>query len=269
MIPFVQYTDIIIGPISIKVWGLLVSGGILAAILHFYYRAKRGVLSTALVLDLSVAVVIGALIGGRLGHILCYQPAYYLAHPAEIIAFWHGGASSLGGFIGGSLTAAWFFWRRKFSWSEVIPYLDIGTLSLWLGWGVGRIGCFLIHDHPGTLTSFIGGVNYPGGIRHDLGLYESLTGFALFIVFSLLFTALTKRRPGLVTYFSVLAYAIARFFLDFLRAHDLPISDVRYWILTPAQWGMLLFVAALTFIPIYGKIKRSPKMLGTPPSRQK
>ncbi len=255
MIPFFPYTDIVIGPVSIKVWGLLVSLGIGAAIWHANYRAKKRLLSTTLVLDLAVATIIGALIGGRVFHVLVYEPGYYFANPAEILAFWHGGASSLGGLIGGAITATVFFWRRKFTPSEIWSYVDIAALSLWLGWGIGRIGCFLIHDHPGTLTHFIGGVQYPGGVRHDLGFYESLVGFLLFIIFSILFNFLVKRRPGLVTILSFMAYAVARFFLDFLRATDLPISDVRYFMLTPAQWGMSSLVIGLTISLIYGRMK--------------
>jgi phosphatidylglycerol:prolipoprotein diacylglycerol transferase len=122
--------------------------------------------------------------------------------------------------------------------------MDVAAVSLWLGWGIGRIGCFLIHDHPGTLTHFVGGVQFPGGVRHDLGLYESLVGFALFLLSMLLFKRLVRRRWGLVTLVSVTLYAIARFFLDFLRATDIASADARYASLTPAQWGMIVLVTA-------------------------
>jgi phosphatidylglycerol---prolipoprotein diacylglyceryl transferase len=259
VIPFFQFSGIIVGPLTIQVWGILVSLGIILGVWRFHILARRQLLSTAVVLDLAVAVIAGGLLGGRLGHVLFYEPWLYLQHPAEIFAFWHGGASSLGGFIGGGIAAALFFYRRKFTLKEWVPYLDAGVVSLWLGWGVGRLGCFLIHDHPGTLTYFIGAVQYPGGARHDLGLYESVVGFTLFIIFSLLYKTLSKRQPGLVAGISIAGYAVARFFLDFLRARDLPESDVRYFALTPAQWGMLLLFVGLTVLFICGKIKAVKK----------
>jgi len=130
------------------------------------------------------------------------------------------------------------------------------AVGLWLGWGIGRVGCFLIHDHPGTLSHFMLAVKYPGGARFDLGLMESILGFLLFGIFALLFSRLTKIRSGLVVGWSVACYAVARFFLDFLRATDLPGSDVRYGGLTPAQWGMLTVVAVLTFKLIYDRMGR-------------
>jgi len=115
------------------------------------------------------------------------------------------------------------------------------------------------------LSNFWLAVNYSGGLarwsplggaRHDLGLYESILGFALFIIFAFLFKRLVKMRWGLVAILSSLGYAIVRFFLDFLRATDLPGSDIRYAELTPAQWGMLFIVAALTASLVFDKLKQ-------------
>lgn len=254
MIPYFQYNAFLIGPVTIQVWGLMVSIGIIAAVAVMHWLAKRQFLSTELMMDMAVWAVVGGFIGGRLGHVLFYQPAYYFAHPLQIIAFWRGGASSIGGFIGAG-AAIWIFCRkRKLTLEKLWPYFDIAALSLWLGWGIGRIGCFLIHDHPGTLTHFILATRYPGGARHDLGLYESILGFALFLVFGLSYQYLTKRRSGLAAQLSWLCYAVVRFFLDFLRASDLPVSDARYLWFTPAQWGMIALAGALTFSLVKGRM---------------
>ena len=152
----------------------------------------------------------------------------------------------------------WLFEKKRhFTFKELLPYFDIGALGLWLGWGVGRIGCFLIHDHPGTLTHFILGVKYPNGARFDLGLMESILGFTLFIIFYLLFKKLIKIRFGLVAAYSVASYAVGRFFLDFLRAApSFPGGDARYLTLTPAQWGMLAVLGGLTLAFVLGKMKQ-------------
>lgn len=257
MIPFFQFELIYLGPVIIHVWGLLVALGIAAGITFAYFLCKKFLLSGEALLDMAIWMLVGAFIMARVFHVLFYDPVYFVQNPDAIIKFWQGGASSLGGFVGAVLSLWLFAKKRHFSLKELLPYLDVGVLGLWLGWGVGRIGCFLIHDHPGTLTHFILGVKYPDGVRFDLGLMESILGFALFVIFYLLFKKLIKIRFGLVAGFSMASYAIARFLLDFLRATpDLPRGDVRYFALTPAQWGMLALLIGLTLPMIFSKIKR-------------
>ena len=255
MIPYFQYNAFQIGPVTIQIWGLFVSLGLVAGVLLAYRLARKYVFSTQVVLDLAIWNMVGGLIGARIFHIIFYEPVYYLENPAEIIKFWHGGASSLGGFLGAAVATYIFIRLRHFSLKEILPYADIGVLSLWLGWAVGRLGCFFIHDHPGRLSDFFLAVNFPSGARHDLGLYESLFSLGIFILFSLLFKHLVKIKWGLVFGWSVGVYAVGRFFLDFLRAEDLIGADMRYAGLTPAQWGMMAIVLALTFIAVWSKVR--------------
>lgn len=232
----------------------MVSLGIIAAVLLMSHLTKRQGLNKNVILDLAIWAIVGGFVGARLFHIFFYYPAFYLQYPSEIVKVWHGGLSSLGGFVGAALAVFIFARKRKLTLENFLPYADITSVCLWLGWGIGRIGCFLIHDHPGTLSHFMLAAKYPGGARHDLGLYDSIVGFVLFIIFFLLFKRLTKMRDGLVMAYSWMSYAVARFFLDFLRATDLPGSDVRYAHLTPAQWGMVGLVVALTLWLSYGRM---------------
>jgi len=257
MIPFIQLQTVLVGPLVIQVWGLFVSIGIAAAIFLAYFLCKKYFFSGEILLDLSIWVLVGAFIMARIFHVVFYNPVYFSANPEEIIKIWHGGASSLGGFFGAVLSAWLFAKKRKFTFTELLPYFDISVLALWLGWGIGRIGCFLIHDHPGTLTDSLLGVQFPGGARFDLGLLESLLAFVLFIVCALLFKRLIKIRWGLLTALSAAVYAFVRFWLDFLRIpSEISGGDVRYLSLTPAQWGMLAVLAGLTLYFVLGKIKR-------------
>lgn len=255
MIPYFQINSFIIGPVTIQVWGLLVSLGIVAGLSLSYHLVKRYFLSPDVLFDIAIWAIFSSLIGARLFYVLFYAWDYFSNNPWDILKFWQGGASSLGGFFGAMIAVFIFIKKRHFTWKEFLPYLDVGVVGLWLGWGVGRIGCFLIHDHPGRLSNFFLAVNFPDGARYDLGFCESLLGFLIFIIFILLFKHLVRKRWGLVTALSVGFYAIARFFLDFLRATDLAQSDVRYLYLTPAQWGMLAILLALTFFMIKSKIR--------------
>ena len=257
MIPFFQFTAIDFGPVAIQVWGLCVSAGIAAAIAVSYFLCKKYFLSGEILLDMSIWALVGAFVMARVFHIVFYDPAYFMTQPDEIIKIWHGGASSLGGFAGAGMAVWLFAKKRKFTYAELLPYFDMAAIGLWLGWGIGRIGCFLIHDHPGTLTSFLLGVQFPGGARFDLGLMESLVGFTLFIICILTFKKIIKIRWGLMAGFSGAAYAFIRFWLDFLRIpEEIVGGDARYLHLTPAQWGMLAFLCGLTLSFALGKIKR-------------
>lgn len=257
MIDYFQINAIVIGPVTLQVWGIFVSLGIGAGLLLSWYWAKKLFLSTNVILDIGLWSVVGGILGARIGHILFYNPQYYLVNPFEMLALWHGGSSSLGGFIGAGIAV--FIWTRikHFSWLELLPYLDIASLGLWLGWAIGRIGCFFIHDHPGQLSRSFLAVAFFGGARYDLGLLDSILALLIFVAFQTGFKKMIHRRWGLVAGFSFFTYAFFRFFLDFLRATDWPNSDVRYFSLTPAQWGMIVVVLGLTFVFVRGKMRRT------------
>lgn len=262
MIPYFQANAFAIGPITIQVWGLMVSLGILIGLYLSYKYARRYFLSEQVILDLALWSIIGGFIMARVFHVIFYAPDYYLLHPSEVIYFWQGGASSMGGFIGAALTIYIFAKIKNFSWTELLPYFDVMTLGLWLGWAIGRIGCFLIHDHPGTLSHSLFAVKFPDGARFDLGLFDSILAFFIFFVSILSFKKLIKVRYGLVSKISFMIYALVRFGLDFLRASDLAQSDIRYYHLTPAQWGMVVIFVGLTFSIVFDNIKHNSNNSG-------
>lgn len=255
MIPYFSHTTFALGPVTIQVWGCLVALGIALALYIFSARIKRRGGSPAIVFEVSVPILIGGFLGARLAHIIAYEPSFYSHHPFEIFKVWHGGFSSFGGFLGAAGGLLYGLKRQKLSWSEFqATYLDDGFMSFWLGWGIGRIGCFLIHDHPGTLTHFWGAVQYPDGARHDLGLYESILGFILCGICWLLYPRFKKMGHGLLAGASLMAYGLVRFGFDFLR-----VADVRYAGLTPAQWGLIFVEIALTGWLVSDRFKQRKK----------
>ncbi len=231
MIPYFELVSFQIGPFTVYVWGLLVALGLLAGTWAAGRLAKERGLDPKVFWDVAGIAAAAGIVGGRLLHVVLYAPAHYLAHPAEIVALWDGGISITGSLIAAALAVFLFLRRRRL---DVLHHLDTAFFGLPLGYAIGRVGCFLIHDHPGTLTHFLLGVRYPDGtVRHDLGLYEALSGAGLFAVFLVLRRRQAK-PPAYVIAF-LLWYGVARFLLDFLRA-----ADARYAGLTPAQ-----YVAAL------------------------
>lgn len=110
---------------------------------------------------------------------------------------------------------------------------------------------FLGHLHPGTETAFFLGVKYPDGIiRHDLGLYLSINGLVLFLIFLILLKKKVKQGTFIIVF--LLWYGVIRFLLDFLRAHDGNMVDTRYYNLTPAQYAsILIFVLGVVIWKYY------------------
>ncbi len=256
MIPYFQANAFVFGPLTIQVWGLFVSLGILSSLILAYKLSSKYFLAEQVILDLGVWSIVGGLFMARIFHVVFYAPEYYLLHPSEIIYFWQGGASSLGGFVGAIFAIYIFAKIKHFNLKELWPYFDVMALSLWLGWAIGRIGCFMIHDHPGKLTDSFLAINFSAGARYDLGLFDSLLAWFIFIIFAILFKKLVKIRWGLVSQLSFMVYAFVRFWLDFLRATDVQQADARYLMLTPAQWGMLVIFTGLTCWLIFDSIKR-------------
>ena len=250
MIPYFQFTVFHLGPVPIQVWGSMVALGMLVGAGIMYRLCKKDRLKVDFIPDLIMWVLVSALFFSRVFHVVFYDLHYYLEQPGEILKIWHGGLSSLGGFFGAALAAIIFLKKKKITYDLFLPYADRGLLGLWLGWGIGRIGCFLIHDHPGTLSHFVLAVKYSNGTRHDLGLYESITGFLLFIVFFIVYTLCPNIKKGVIMNASIACYAVVRFCTDFLR-----VVDMRYLSLTPAQWGMIM-IFGLTMWNLFGKNKQ-------------
>jgi phosphatidylglycerol:prolipoprotein diacylglycerol transferase len=158
---------------------------------------------------------------------LFYDPSYYFIHPWDAIDPRKPGFAIEGGLLA-SAGVFWVFVRKMRL--DFLAYADTLIWGMPWGCGIGRIGCFLIHDHPGTLSNFILATKYPDGkSRHDLGLYLSLVGFAIGLIF--LFLNRKKRAPGFWFGSFLILDSASRLWLDFYR-----IADVRYLGMTPTQW---------------------------------
>jgi len=225
MIPYFHFTTIPLGPISIQVWGTMVALGILAGAWAAARMAEHRGQNPKFIWDLTFWVVLGAFLFAKL-FMVFYDPLAILAT---------SGFSLIGGFIGAMLFGIVFLRKKQV---DVWAYSDTAVFGLPLGLCIGRIGCFLIHDHPGTLSDSILAVAYPDGDRLDHGLLLSMNGLLLFLAFLLL----AKRRAQTGTYLIVFLiwYGIVRFILDFYRAVDGPIVDARFFGLTPAQYASVV-----------------------------
>jgi phosphatidylglycerol:prolipoprotein diacylglycerol transferase len=238
MIPYIELTSFRLGPLTIQVWGLFVALGIVVGAWVSSKMATYRGQDPKLILDLATWVIIAAMFGARVVYYV-YEPGSLLADPLEFFRVWHGGMSVMGGFLGAVIAGVIFLRKRHV---DVWAYADTAIFGLPVGLFIGRIGCFLIHDHPGTLSDFALAVQYPEGARHDHGLYLSLNGLILAVVFLIMFKKKVQTGAYIVVF--LIWYGLVRFYLDFYRATDGDIVDTRYLGLTPAQYFSLAMVGA-------------------------
>ncbi len=197
------------------------------------WPADTAPMEAARVESLLTYVIFGVILGGRLGFVLFYQPAYYLSHPSEILRIWEGGMSFHGG-LAGVIVAGLIFCRRN--GAPPLQIADAMALVAPIGIGLGRIANFINAELWGRPTLQPWGVIFPGQsaqncpwdwplgycARHPTQLYEAaLEGLLLFAVLAfLVWRRGALKRPGLVTAVFIAGYGLARFVVEFFRQAD-------------------------------------------------
>ena len=166
-------------------------------------------------------VLLGVILGGRLGYVLFYNPAFFLANPAEIIKVWQGGMSFHGGLLGVTI-AMWLFARR---WHiPVLAVSDRVSMVLPVGLLLGRLSNFINAELYGRATDLPWGMVFPGsdGLpRHPSQLYEAgLEGLALGMVMCVGWRRGWLRRAGTMTATLLIGYGLARFVVEYVREPD-------------------------------------------------
>lgn len=236
LIPYFEIPIFEWGPVVLDSWTALVLTGFIIGLEITRARAIRMGLDVRDIVDGSVVTVAMGFFIGHVVHVVAYNP-----HQLEtdgimaILRVW-AGFSSTGGFIGAVLGSILFFrWIRK---RDYWIHADTIMFGFPFAWTFGRLGCFTAHDHIGKASDFFLAVQFPGGSRHDLGLYEAIWTAGI----AMLFYVWRNRsvRPGFFLGLFCATYAPIRFFMDFLRNTDMSDADVRWVGLTPAQYGMIV-----------------------------
>jgi phosphatidylglycerol:prolipoprotein diacylglycerol transferase len=169
--------------------------------------------------------VLGVVIGGRLGEVLFYDPAYYFSHPLEIFAVWKGGMSFHGGFLG--VLFAMALWARK-AGRNLMDVMDFIAPMVPLGYAAGRIGNFINAELPGRVAdaSLPWAMIWPNVdnlARHPSPIYQALVdGVLLFVV--VWWYARAPRPKMAVSGLFALGYGCARFFTEYFRVPDYEVA---------------------------------------------
>jgi prolipoprotein diacylglyceryltransferase len=135
----------IVGPLSIQPFGVLLAAGfILGSLWCQKYARQRGI-DPKTYTDILFWIALGAIVGGHIGHIF-YEPKQYLENPLDILKVWSG-LSSFGGYFACTALAVWFFRSRGI---HPMRGGDLLMIGLAFGGFIGRMGCFVVHDHVGA-----------------------------------------------------------------------------------------------------------------------
>ena len=241
MIPWFQFTTIYLGPIPFQVWGFFVALGMILSIIIIWKRANKLNLDKEQVLDQATWMIVLGIIFSRIFHVVFYEPISYIENPINVFKIWNGGLSSFGGMFGAVLGFLLYIKLKSINKKKINKIINLMSFASVYGWIVGRLGCFMIHDHIGEKSDIWFAIQTPNGARLEMAMLEIMGLIPLAIIFFIWKNKKSKYK----LFFPVLCmyYGILRFILDFFRATDISHADVRYLGLTPGQYfAILIFV---------------------------
>jgi len=184
----------------------------------------------------------GIIIGARLFYVLFYNLKFYLEHPLEIPAIWHGGMSFHGGLVGAALAILIFCHRHQAKYFQIT---DAIFYVVPLGLGLGRLTNFINGELWGRPSDVPWAMVFPGAgpqPRHPSQLYEAiLEGPVLFLIVWLV--GRTRPRDGAVSVAAIFSYGVLRFIVEFFREPDSQLGII----LGPFSMGQLLCFAMMAF----------------------
>ena len=229
-----------LGPFSLRWYGLLFASGFVLGylILTKIYKLEKKPLAD--LEQLSIYVILGTVIGARLGHCLFYDPVYYLSHPIEIIKVWEGGLASHGAAIG--ILISIYLITKKQKDKTMLWILDRLVIVVALGGALIRLGNLFnseIIGRPADVPWAFIFARVDDIPRHPAQLYESFFYLITFVV--LYFTYMKTNKKLLPGYLFGLALVMIfgfRFFVEFIKENQ-----------SPFEQGMILDMGQLLSIP--------------------
>ncbi len=228
---------------EVRWYGLLFALAFVAGyqIMTWIYKSEKRNLKE---LDkLATYVIVGTVIGARLGHCLFYEPSYYLSNPIKILYIWEGGLASHGAAIG-ILISLWLY-ARKTDWNY-LSLVDRLVVPVALGGAFIRLGNLMNSEIIGSPTDMPWGFVFPSAIypgdltlaRHPAQLYEALCYFAIFGILFLIYKKYKTQTPqGLILgWFLILVFGV-RILIEFVKE-----NQVAFEAGLPLNMGQLLSI---------------------------
>ena len=236
-----------IGPFVIRWYALAYIVGLLLAWRYCRWLTRKPPKQVEAIAfdDFLLWATFGVIIGGRLGYVLFYKPAYFLWNPAEILIIWQGGMSFHGGLLG--VIAAMYLFTKRHD-IKFFALTDIVACAAPIGLLLGRIANFVNGELYGRPTDSAIGMVFPQDPtqlpRHPSQLYEAgLEGLVLLILLFVMVQASALTRGGLLSGVFLAGYALSRIIVEFFREPD----DHLGFLFAGATMGQLLSLPMMLF----------------------
>ena len=193
--------------------------------------------------DYITYIILGIIVGGRLGYVFIYNPLYYLENLIEIPMIWNGGMSFHGAVIG--VIFATYIFSKKYN-QNIFYYLDLVALTSPIGIFLGRIANFINSELYGRETDIIWSVKFiqvDSLNRHPSQIYEAIfEGIVLFVLLNLFYKKLSK-KDGLISSLFIIFYSIFRFLIEFTREPDAHIGLIIFNMSLGQIISIIFFIA--------------------------
>lgn len=242
-------------PVAIEIFSIEIrwySLAYIVGILVGWYLAKKFFISRNIkdkFDDYITYIIIGLILGGRLGYILFYNFEYYLNNVLEIFKIWQGGMSFHGGVIG--IIIASIIFSKKYN-DNVFEYLDVIALVSPIGIFFGRIANFINSELYGHETSVAWGVQFiqiDNLYRHPSQIYEAiLEGIVLFLLLIYFWNKEKFRTSGKLSSLFLILYSTFRFIVEYFRVPD---EQLGYLILNLTMGQLISFVFFIMGLSLY------------------
>jgi phosphatidylglycerol:prolipoprotein diacylglycerol transferase len=230
-----------LGPIEIRYYGVFFALSLFLAYLIARHLSKKERINLEELDALFIYLIIGLVVGARLGHIVFYNLDYYISNPFAILEVWHGGLASHGGAIGALLAISIFKLRHKKA--DLLKYLDITSIAATMPIAFVRLGNFFNSEIVGRPSDLPWAVTFPRVdeiARHPSQIYEFLIGLSLFaVLFTLWYKKHKKLKPGTIFALLLTLYFAARFAVEFVKEYPLH------------EWALNLTTGQLLSIPFF------------------
>ena len=198
--------------------------------------------------DFITFVILGIIIGGRLGYVIFYNSNYFFNNPIDIIKIWEGGMSFHGGLIGVITASIWFSKKNN---QNPFEYLDVVSLVAPIGIFFGRISNFINSELYGIETNLPWGVKFlkiDDLYRHPSQLYEAIfEGLILFLILFYFYRKKPNKESGFISGIFLIFYSIFRFLIEFFRVPDEQLGYL-FLNLTMGQIISVIFLFIGTYI---------------------
>jgi phosphatidylglycerol:prolipoprotein diacylglycerol transferase len=248
MIPYFAIRDIPLGSVTIQIWGLFVAVGFVAALIVSIFEARRKGVEEEIIWDVMTLALIGMIVGGRLAYFIISAQKNLAA-----LADMHAGFSLVGGLALSALLGTIFLKYKKQNIRKVLDILVPGTVIALI---LTRVGCFLVGDHIGKITSLPWAMGFAdGSFRHPVALYHIVFLLAIFFIIGR--NRSKGNADGYIFYYFCVLYAALGFLADFSRCSDLSFCDAHFIGLTATQWILFAFLISLPWTKKYFYIEHS------------